>query len=400
MQATGSVDEASGSCDEEPTQADLDRCIGALYRAAAGLTDWPAALDAMARPLDAWNVHLMGIDTLRGVLLFSHEGGNPPPQGTLDYVREWHRRDPRSALVLSNAPGRWFHDHEHFDEKFVSADPFYRDFLLPYGMRFCSGMRFEPEPCVTYVFSASRAVGRRPFNDREREWLRRLGYHLQTAIEVRTRTFKATSIAFAGYTLLQRLAYPIFVVDEQRCVLFHNEAAASLLRGGGLVLKEGRLRLGERSEDSSFTSAMKAVLLEDGSRDRTSAFVKVIKSLGEARSLVHISRATPPETMGAFGHFPILLVTFFGIDAPSALDPFAVGVAFDLTPAEARVAVGIAAGETISSIADRLSVRVATVRTHLKAVFGKVGVKRQAELAQLLSGSPVFWKEFPVSADR
>jgi hypothetical protein len=33
-------------------------------------------------------------------------------------------------------------------------------------------------------------------------------------------------------------------------------------------------------------------------------------------------------------------------------------------------------------------------------VFGKVGVKRQAELAQLLSGSPVFWKEFPVSADR
>jgi DNA-binding CsgD family transcriptional regulator len=59
---------------------------------------------------------------------------------------------------------------------------------------------------------------------------------------------------------------------------------------------------------------------------------------------------------------------------------------FDLTPAEARVARGIAAGQTVVAIADGFGLSRETVRSQLKAVLGKTRLVRQAELVALLAG--------------
>jgi DNA-binding CsgD family transcriptional regulator len=60
---------------------------------------------------------------------------------------------------------------------------------------------------------------------------------------------------------------------------------------------------------------------------------------------------------------------------------------FDLTPAEARIARGIAAGKTVDDLAKEAHLAVGTVRQQLKSVFGKTGVSRQAELVGILVGS-------------
>jgi DNA-binding CsgD family transcriptional regulator len=59
---------------------------------------------------------------------------------------------------------------------------------------------------------------------------------------------------------------------------------------------------------------------------------------------------------------------------------------FDLTPAEARVARGIAAGKTVDDLAYETGLAVGTVRQQLKSVFNKTGVSRQAELVGILVG--------------
>jgi len=60
---------------------------------------------------------------------------------------------------------------------------------------------------------------------------------------------------------------------------------------------------------------------------------------------------------------------------------------FDLTPAEARIARGIAAGRTVSELATEAGVAVGTVRQQLKSVFSKTGVSRQVTLVGLLTAS-------------
>jgi len=58
---------------------------------------------------------------------------------------------------------------------------------------------------------------------------------------------------------------------------------------------------------------------------------------------------------------------------------------FDLTPAEARTASQITEGKSIEQISFSGGVAQTTIRTHLKSVFAKTGVQRQAELVSLLS---------------
>lgn len=57
---------------------------------------------------------------------------------------------------------------------------------------------------------------------------------------------------------------------------------------------------------------------------------------------------------------------------------------FELTVAQARLALFVAEGGTIREYAELLGIKISTVRTHLKSIFAKTGVKRQAELAILL----------------
>ena len=53
---------------------------------------------------------------------------------------------------------------------------------------------------------------------------------------------------------------------------------------------------------------------------------------------------------------------------------------FGLTPAEARLALHLVAGETLRSAAVKLSISYETARTCLKHIFRKTGTCRQAEL--------------------
>jgi len=55
-----------------------------------------------------------------------------------------------------------------------------------------------------------------------------------------------------------------------------------------------------------------------------------------------------------------------------------------LSPQETRIVLHLVDGGSVATCADALGVAESTVRTHLKSVFAKTGVRRQAELRTLL----------------
>jgi DNA-binding CsgD family transcriptional regulator len=60
---------------------------------------------------------------------------------------------------------------------------------------------------------------------------------------------------------------------------------------------------------------------------------------------------------------------------------------FELTPAEASLALLLADGMTLDEAADQLDIRKNTARAHLRSIFAKTGVTRQTSLVRLLLGS-------------
>ena len=74
-----------------------------------------------------------------------------------------------------------------------------------------------------------------------------------------------------------------------------------------------------------------------------------------------------------------------GPQTPAAL----LHALFGLTPAEARVASALAAGQDLEGIRAALGVGRETVRTHLRRIYEKTDTRRQAELVRLLHTLPL-----------
>lgn len=66
------------------------------------------------------------------------------------------------------------------------------------------------------------------------------------------------------------------------------------------------------------------------------------------------------------------------------LSTTALQARFDLSPAEAQIALAISNGASLHTIAAVRGASIQTVRSQLKAIFRKTGVTSQARLVSLL----------------
>jgi DNA-binding CsgD family transcriptional regulator len=67
----------------------------------------------------------------------------------------------------------------------------------------------------------------------------------------------------------------------------------------------------------------------------------------------------------------------------------AVAEQYALTPAEVRVLAAVMEAGGVADVASALELSAATVRTHLRHIFEKTGVRRQADLVKLITSHPV-----------
>lgn len=90
-------------------------------------------------------------------------------------------------------------------------------------------------------------------------------------------------------------------------------------------------------------------------------------------------RTRREDSLGA-----MVLVTAARCHVPDATRDMLRSV-FGLTPAEARLAVGLANGQTLHGYADAANVSVETARCLLKRSMKKTGVHRQSEFVRLIT---------------
>jgi DNA-binding CsgD family transcriptional regulator len=179
--------------------------------------------------------------------------------------------------------------------------------------------------------------------------------------------------------VLESLGHGGFLLDNERRVLAHNSIAVNTL-GGGLTLRGKRVAATDRASDRRLQSLIEAALPVGGPeganwvgvrRDsRLPLLVLIFRLKGDAWAVLNAARlllvACDPERSQIPPHH--MLAEMFG-----------------LTPAEAGVAIAITAGRQLAEIAADRGIRIETVRSHSKTVFGKTQTRGQAELAALLT---------------
>lgn len=182
----------------------------------------------------------------------------------------------------------------------------------------------------------------------------------------------------AAHAILNRLGLALILVASDRRILHANKAAEAVLgRGDGLTVSQARLGC-----------AQQAAL------PRLAAAVAATARSGQAQALVLECRGSNlvyqlsvvPMADGAVRGALILFADPHAQDETLAARLRAL---FQLTPAEAYLAVALTQGEALQAIAARRAVGLGTVRGQVKSIAAKMHCRRQAQIAAVVARLPV-----------
>lgn len=353
-----------------------DEIISDIYEAAVVPDCWPALLGKMSERVDG-----------AGALLFTVSGGiakgiaSPDLQAPFDEFNRdgWASINKRpERLIAVNYTG-FLRDTDLFTIEELDNDPVYRDFYRHRGLGWAAGAKVLVPNGDLILFSFERAYAKGPVPDDVVRFLDTLRPALSRSSLLATRL--GLERARAQAATLQALGLPGAVLRGRGTLLAANKLFESFIPS--LVQdRRDRLHLADGAADGLLGDALQSL-----SQSRFDAAVASIPVAATGERLPLILHLVP--VLGAandvFSPASALLVVT-PVDRGVVPTAEVLQGLFDLTPAEARVAQGIAAAQTIDAVAETSGVSRETVRTQLKAVLAKTGVARQTELVNLLAG--------------
>ncbi len=246
----------------------------------------------------------------------------------------------------------------------------------------CSAFMGAPLPTGDwFVFSVQRNAAGGPFEASTVGQLDALRPHLARSALMSAR-LQMERAQMASETL-ELIGLPGLVFDDRGTVLAANHPIENLT--DHITWRaQGRVALKDRSANDLFQSAIATLHMDRTGQVRSFAVRGTHDQGALVAHIIPIRRTARDIFVRCAG---VLIMT--PVTLPQAPPVELVQSLFDLTPAEARVARGLAAGETLDQIASIGSVSRNTVRTQVRGVLEKTGCRRQAEVVALLSGIAV-----------
>jgi DNA-binding CsgD family transcriptional regulator len=356
-----------------PTEFDAS-IVDLIYEAAVIPEKWPDVLQAVAN-----------LATAKGGILIAARGeasawlaSSQVVDDTAAYFAEGYAtRDTRTVRLLQFAHPGFVTDYDVYSPEEYEVEPMIRDFFRPRGLGWGVATAINSPSGDLFILHCERRYQTGPVERATAEMLDGLRPHLARAALLSWRIDQLK--AQATVQALQLLDLPSAVLSHSHGIVAANEAMIALMpdvvqdRAGGIVLTD-------KAADRQLKAAVALVQTESGGsvqsipvRSQASApmILHVIPVRGEGRDILAGARCVLIVTALKVGVSP----------APSLLQGL-----FDLTPAEARVAAGIAQSVSVKEIALTSGTGPNTVRNHLKAIMDKTGCRRQSQLVSLLAG--------------
>ena len=285
-------------------------------------------------------------------------------------------RGQRAPLLFRSNHAGFVTERDLITDEALDKDPFYRDFLRPNGFGWCAATAISLPTTNILVMTLERYYDRGPVERVILDKLDELRPHLARTAFMSAR-LQLERARVASETLAA-LGLPALVLNEQGKVLAANSLVNSLHDYVHWRAFD-RLSLKDKVADGLLRDAIAAIDLAGGSlrsfpvRDRGA----------EAIMVAHVV----PIRLSALDIFAgcAAALVLTPVTLPQAPPSGFVQSLFDLIPAEARVARGLASGQTVETIASAQGVSQNTIRVHVRNVGEKTGCNRQVDVVSMLT---------------
>ena len=268
--------------------------------------------------------------------------------------------------------------------------PFYQEFLSTIGIgRLCSGIVFEGSPGLpATALSIFRDVHEPAFDEADTQWMKLLVAHVSRGLGLMQLLDTARLQNASLLASFDRLNFGVALLNGGMRVRHLNRAAQEVVhRCDGIFIDANRQLESNPASGVSQSLSRWLTKYSDTPVTEQGHFLegcRVERSQGKRHYTI---RCAPLLAAGSWtAHDEQVRYVVFIID-PSALQlPSAARLVdlFGLTPAQAKIALEFASGGSYKEVARRLRMSVETVRSHVKEIYPKTRVKRQADMVRLI----------------
>jgi DNA-binding CsgD family transcriptional regulator/PAS domain-containing protein len=359
----------------------LQQAVDGLYEAIAAPEAWADTLDSLDRLFGSISAHLFLWDNTTNRRVAAHRS-----RSFAENHPEWdhfQRINPRRKILLGLPYGTPMNCADYLDDAAVQRSEYFVDYSLPAGRRYLLGTYVIKQASVVTACAVMRAPGQKPFDRSDTAMFARLMPHLRRAARIDRRLRGAREEGAWASAALDRLADAVLVVDASARIVRANAAGRAMFEAAGpLRAKAGRLRAGQDGESERLCRLIADAAGPMAASGTNSGGTIVLAMPGGERWAVLVAPLMPRAAVFDLSDRRLALVTASPLGVPGSIE-LRLRQAFALTPAEARLAGRIIAGQRLEDISSELSISLATLRTQLKTVFEKTETRRQGQLMQL-----------------
>ena len=342
--------------------------------AALDPTRWVKALDSLASATGSFGAVMLPLagDALPNVPYTENISG-----AMEDYFRDgWHLRDERMRTVPTLTQRGVADDFDGHSADEIAKHPFYQEFLAPYRLRWYAGVKIASGDDL-WAVALQRTIDQGPFSADEKDELARVSSRLSTGAAI-ARALSA-SAASGALEAFEMSGTAVVLLNRHGNVFKANPSAERLLVDDIQIVK-GQLT----AKDARATTALNRAIHNLLWRPTGGLSAPVALPRASRRPLLAYPARLSNSTANALADCQAMVI-LIDPDTRSRTPETTLRSAFRLTEAEARLATRLAFGESLESVADQFGIAKETARSHLKSIFAKTGVHRQAELVAVLA---------------
>lgn len=374
----------------------FDRILTALHNAALDETRWPDA-DRLIGEINGTSgscallYSATSAAEMTGFLMRICVDGRRRKDWERRYAEEYWAGDERAPRIVRLEYGRITPTENLYTDAEKKTSPTYNEALTAVKAQHGLNMRLEGAGGMDFIWIVCDPVERGGWRSDQIELVRRLQPHVRQSAVVSHALAEARLTGATAMDFLANRRIGIVYLDRRCRIAATNDRALEILRrGDGLMDRAGSL-CAVTPEKNAKLSRLLAHALPPFGVQGFAGSMTVSRRL--ALHVTPLGDDYPHFRTRRFGAM-VIIVDPAG---RSWVDPAGVAAILELTLAESRLAVALAAGQTVGDIAAATGRAEETVRWHLKQIYRKLGISRQVDLVRRVLSLDGFG---PVSRDR
>ena len=360
-----------------------------IYDAALDENYWPEVIQKLSKCLNSERGALRLLDhNLDDVeQMYSY---NRDAAWSNIYNEYYMAFDPWLTFFSHASSDLFVSTHQVLTNKEYESLEFHADFIKPQKLHYGMGGIFSISNKVSCYLSFQRDKKQSGFAPDCVESIRLLSRHIQKSVLINEKT---RDINFENHLLrdgLNQINSPLLLVNKSGTILYINGLAEQLIaQQPGISIRNNKLLIRANPENEKLQLLLRHATRKISDPDIRQAGALFYRDPHTQKSVSILVSPVSPEKSNHDTSSGNCALVFLGSNQHhSSISSEIIMSLYDLSPAESRLVEHLCMGLTLEQIAAKFSLSKNTLRSQLRACFGKTGVSRQSDLINQVNSGP------------